>query len=672
MDAPLEIGSSGDGAAARARPASKSLARTPEALPEASPGALPGALACGLARAAEALLDDQAPDGHWCYELEADCTISAEYVLMMHFLGEVDEPLESRIAAFLREHQDAHDGWSLYPGGDLNVSASVKVYWALKLAGDDPQADHMRRAREAILARGGAARSNVFTRIALALFGEVPWRATPWVPVEIILAPRWFPFHLSRISFWSRTVMVPLSVLCTLRPRAANPRDVHVRELFDEPPERERSWFPVRSRLNRLFLAVERAARLLDPLVPGFVRRRALKHAEAWIVARANGVDGLGGIFPAMVNAYEALLLLGYPSDHPQVLRCREAIDRLLVERGETTYCRPCFSPVWDTALATLALQEAAAQAPLGAAAQGAIGRAVDWLLERQILDGEADWRDGRPDLAPGGWAFQYANPHYPDLDDTAAAVWALLGHDTDGCARAIDRGLDWLRGMQSRNGGFAAYDTDNTYTYLNEIPFADHGALLDPPTADVSARCAAVFSRRARAEDRHCLESVVEYLLREQEPDGAWYGRWGTNYIYGAWSVLSAVEGIDDPRLREAVERAAAWLKSVQRPDGSWGESNDTYGDPRRAGRGDVGTSAQTSWALLALMVAGESDASEVQRGIRWLLDHQRADGLWKDEGFNAPGFPRVFHLRYHGYARYFPVWALARYRRELTAVPR
>ena len=604
------------------------------------------------------ILARQRPDGCWQYELEADCTIPAEYILMLHYLGESDRLLESRLAEYLRRHQSRDGGWPLYPGGALDVSCSVKCYYALKLAGDRADAPHMARARAAILAHGGAARSNVFTRIALALFGELPWRGVPFLPVEIVLLPRWFPFHLGKVSYWSRTVMVPLSVLTTLKPRAANSRGVHVRELFVTPPEQEKHYFHQRSLLNRLLFLCEEALRHLEWMIPKRVRRRALQRAETWIVERRNGEGGLGAIFPAMVNAYEALALLGYPTGHPARRETRKAIDDLLVVSDHEAWCQPCVSPVWDTGLVCLALQEDR-DAPADATR-----RALDWLTSRQLLDEPGDWRDYRPALPGGGWAFQYRNDAYPDLDDTAVVARALhQSPDAAKFADAIDRATDWLCGMQSGNGGFAAFDADNDHQWLNQIPFADHGALLDPPTSDVSGRVLTLLSLLDRATDRVARERVTRFLLDEQTPEGAWFGRWGTNYIYGTWSVLVALRAAGMSADAPAVRRAVKWLKSVQQADGGWGEGNDSYLDPELRGRGARSGPAQTAWALLALMSAGEADNPAVARGVEYLLKTQTG-GEWPDARFNAPGFPRVFYLKYHGYSRYFPYWALVRYR--------
>jgi squalene-hopene/tetraprenyl-beta-curcumene cyclase len=615
-----------------------------------------------IQRASAALLSAQHDQGYWCFELEADCTIPAEYVLLMHYMNTVRVDLQAKIAAYIRARQLKEGGWPLYYGGPFDLSCSVKSYYALKLAGDDPQSEHMRRARAAVLSAGGAARCNVFTRITLALFAQVPWRAVPFIPVELILLPRWFPFNVGKVSYWSRTVMVPLLILCTFKPRARNPSGVGIRELFVTDPEQERNYFPVRSPLNHLFFTVDRIGRALEPLIPGFIRNRAVQRAKAWFVERLNGLGGLGAIFPAMVNAYEALDCLGHGRDDPAVQTARQAIDRLLVIGPDEAYCQPCFPPVWDTALACLALEESGGS-------EQAVAAARDWLQRQQLIDQPGDWRESRPRSRGGGWPFQFENAYYPDVDDSSVAAWALL-QAGDQYTTSIELALDWICAMQSRNGGFGAFDVDNTHYYLNEIPFADHGALLDPPTADVTARCATLLALSgARTPERaDALERCMAYLLKEQETSGAWFGRWGTNYIYGTWSALVALEAAGIPPSHSSVRRAVRWLKFVQRTDGGWGEDNGTYFRPQSAGEGCESTSFQTAWAMLGLMAAGEASSPEVQRGARYLMATQRTDGLWEEPWFTAPGFPRVFYLKYHGYSKYFPLWALARYR-NLTA---
>ncbi len=614
--------------------------------------------------AREALSGVQNERGYWLFELEADCTISAEYILMQHFLGEIDRPLETKIAAYLRARQAQHGGWPLYQGGELNISCTVKAYFALKLAGDSAQAPHMLRARAALLERGGAARANVFTRITLALFGQVPWRAVPYIPVEIMLLPRWFPFHLDKVSYWSRTVMVPLLILCTRRPRAKNPRNVDITELFTTPPDQERHYFRTPGGrsvlLARAFLVLDRCARRIDPLIPGAMRRRATRRAEAWILERLNGEDGLGAIFPAMVNAVEALTVLSYASEDPRLVAAKRALHKLLVIGAESAYCQPCVSPIWDTALATLALQDEGSPA-----ATAASDRALRWLQAQQLLEQPGDWQVNRPALPGGGWAFQFSNSFYPDLDDTAAIVWAMRrASDAERYSQPVDRALDWLVGMQSRNGGFASFDVDNVHYRLNHIPFADHGALLDPPTSDVTARVVTALATVGRPQDKQPLERAVAFLRQEQEADGSWFGRWGTNYIYGTWSVLTALAQARVRSSDEAVGRAVRWLCERQNSDGGWGESNDSYAQAPAERRPAASTSFQSAWALLGLIAAGQVHSDVVRHGIDYLLRTRNAHGLWTDPGFTAPGFPRVFYLKYHGYSAYFPLWALAAYR--------
>lgn len=633
--------------------------RSERALRFAPPLAEAGdALAGAVEEAAAALLALQREDGHWAFELEADATIPAEYILLQHYLGEIDAVDERRVGRYLREIQGEDGGWPLFHGGPLDLSATVKAYFALKAIGDPIDAPHMARARAAILARGGAARCNVFTRILLALFGAVPWRAVPVMPIEIMLLPRWFPFHLDKISYWSRTVIVPLLVLMAKKPRARNPRRIGLAELFAAPPASE-DWsrHQDHSPLGRVFAALDAALRWAEPHFPAGTRARAIAAAIAFVEERLNGDDGLGGIYPAIANTVMMYDCLGYPPGHPNVRIARSAVQKLLVVEDERAYCQPCLSPVWDTALACHALSEAGA-------GREAVQRGLDWLVERQILDLAGDWAAARPDLRPGGWAFQYANPHYPDLDDTAVVVLALDRHDAARYRHSIERATEWVVGMQSKNGGWGAFDADNVYYYLNHIPFADHGALLDPPTADVSARCVGMLAQLDRAGGRPIMQAGLDYLMREQEADGSWFGRWGTNYIYGTWSVLCALNAAGVDRTAPAIRRAIDWLLARQCADGGWGEDGASYFPGEAPGEGKASTASQTAWALLGLMAAGEVEHPAVERGIAFLVASQRPHGLWDEEWYTAVGFPRVFYLRYHGYRAYFPLWALARYR--------
>ncbi|SMF96373.1 squalene-hopene/tetraprenyl-beta-curcumene cyclase [Methylomagnum ishizawai] len=623
-----------------------------------------------IRRVKDHLLALQHEEGYWVFELEADCTIPSEYILMMHFMDELDADLQAKIAVYLRAHQQADGSYPLFTGGPGDMSCTVKVYYALKLAGDDIDAPHMKKAREWVLSQGGAAHSNVFTRIMLAMFEQVPWRAVPFIPVEIMLLPKWFPFHLDKVSYWSRTVMVPLFILCSHKVKARNPLKIGVRELFTVDPELERDYFShVKTPLGKAILALERVGFRMEPLIPKALRRKATQKALEWFVERLNGVDGLGAIFPAMVNAYEALDLLGYPPEHEHRRIAKESIDRLLVFKEDHAYCQPCVSPIWDTGLSSLALQ-AANQYDRDTHTEAAVQAGLRWLASKQLTDHPGDWRIRKPDVEGGGWAFQFDNTYYPDVDDSAVVAQAILQGNDGEYTEVLRRAGNWIAGMASENGGWGAFDADNTYYYLNNIPFADHGALLDPPTADVSGRCVMFLAsdKQRRAEFQPVIDAGIAYLRQEQEADGSWFGRWGTNYIYGTWSVLVGFEAAGVPKDDPAMRRAAAWLKSVQRPDGSWGEDNFTYHDPSadKRGRFEYSMAFHTALALLALMAAGEANAPEVAAGVDYLLRTQGEDGFWHDPYFNAPGFPKVFYLKYHGYDKFFPLWALARYRNE------
>lgn len=620
-----------------------------------------GAVLEGIIGEARAWLGDrQKDDGHWIFELEADATIPAEYILLNHYLGEIDAATEAKLAVYLRRIQGAHGGWPLFHDGDFNMSATVKAYYALKMVGDNVEAPHMRRAREAILARGGAAKANVFARIALAMFEQVPWRAVPLIRVEAMLLPRWSPFHVDKVSYWSRTVMVPLFVLATLKVRARNPRGVDIRELFVVPPERERRYNtnPTGHWLGEILLVLDRIGRLLEPLFPKSVEKKAIAKAMAFVHERLNGEDGLGGIFPAMANALMAFDALGYPRNHPDVLIVRKSIDNLLVARDSESYCQPCMSPVWDTGLALHAMLETGE-----AGGSASVDAAARWLRERQILDVKGDWISTRGHIRPGGWAFQYRNDHYPDVDDTAVVAMALHRANPEAHKESIARAAEWVEGMQSANGGWGAFDADNTHYFLQHIPFADHGALLDPPTADVSARCIGFLAQIGRGREHPVMVRALDYLRREQEADGSWFGRWGTNYIYGTWSALAAFNAAGEDMNAPHIRKAVHWLKSRQRTDGGWGEDCATYWNERK-NETKASTPSQTAWAVLGLMAAGETDSDAVARGIAYLAAAPREGGKWAETFYNAVGFPRVFYLSYHGYSAYFPLWALARYR--------
>jgi squalene-hopene/tetraprenyl-beta-curcumene cyclase len=628
----------------------------------------PVALEKSIASATEALLGYRQSDGHFVFELEADSTIPSEYVLLRHYLAEpVDSALEAKIANYLRRTQGAHGGWALVQDGAFDMSASVKSYFALKMIGDSVDAPHMVRARVAIRSRGGAARVNVFTRFLLAFYGVLTWRAVPVLPVEIMLLPMWSPFHLNKISYWARTTIVPLMVMAALKPVAKNPKGVGLDELFLQDPKsvgmtakaphQSWGWFA-------LFSTLDRILRVVEPLFPKKLRQRAIDAAIAFTNERLNGEDGLGAIYPPMANIVMMYEALGKGPDFPPRAITRRGIDKLLVIGEHEAYCQPCVSPVWDTALTCHALAEAGGDDAIEKMKQG-----LDWLKPKQVLDLKGDWAVKAPDVRPGGWAFQYNNAHYPDLDDTAVVVMAMDRSRRQTGSKeydqAISRGREWIEGLQSRDGGWAAFDVDNLEYYLNNIPFSDHGALLDPPTEDVTARCISMLAQLGEtAETSKTVADGIAYLRRTQLAEGSWYGRWGLNYIYGTWSVLCALNavGVDhqDPMMRKAVD----WLISIQNSDGGWGEDAVSYRLDYKGFEDAPSTSSQTAWALLGLMAAGEVENPAVVRGVEYLKATQGEKGLWDEARYTATGFPRVFYLRYHGYSKFFPLWALARYR--------
>lgn len=659
-------------------------------------------------KAASTLLSGQQPSGYWIFDLEADVTIPSEYVFLHRILN---KPLQPEMAERLRNYilgkQLRDGGWPLYDvDGFANLSTSVKAYLALKILGEDPKTVYMAKARSLILSLGGAASANVFTRIALAMLGQVPWHTPPAMPVEIILLPRWFFFHLSKMSYWSRTVVVPLLIIyekkpvCRLRPGEGIP------ELFISPPEELGTMDPfrwdrfVRGRWRKnAFILVDRLLKRIEPFMPRFVRDTALEQAEKWTLEHMGGSGGIGAIFPAMANALMALKALGYPEDHPDFVRGLKAVDDLIIHRfnpkpqdpkgssvfhinsgdsaapeveiqatpglaacGDFTTVQPCVSPVWDTCLTLSALMEAGISPE-----HNAIRNCVSWLFARQVFV-RGDWAKKVPNLEPGGWAFQFENVQYPDVDDTCSVVMALIR------ARAhvspvenrdrIEKAVNWVVGMQNKDGGWGAFDMDNDALYLNDIPFADHGALLDPSTADVTGRCIEMLGMLGHGPEYPPIARAIRYLRDTQEPDGSWFGRWGVNYIYGTWSVLCGLHMADEDMDQPYISNAVQWLKSRQNEDGGWGETCYSYFNPEMAGMGDS-TPSQTSWALMALIAAGQIRCRETLNGVRYLLDAQDDNGIWEEEHFTGTGFPKVFYLRYQGYSRYFPLWALAVYQR-------
>jgi squalene-hopene/tetraprenyl-beta-curcumene cyclase len=613
--------------------------------------------AIDLAR--DRLLSLQQPEGHWVGELEGDTILESEYVLLLAFLGEEQGERAGKAARYILAKQQPNGSWSNYPDGPFEISVSVKAYFALKLTGHDPSAPYMVRARQRILEHGGAARCNSFTKFYLALLGQIPYSACPSVPVELVLLPRWCYVNLYAMSSWTRTIVVPLALFSAFKPIRPLPEELGIRELFEEgtPPS------SLALRANGLswtsfFLGVDRAYKWIEPWL-GPVRRLAVWRAVAWMRERLEDSDGLGAIFPPMVYTVIVLRALGVADDDPEMVRARRQLDDLIIEEGDTIRLQPCFSPVWDTALALNALAETGAGTE-----ETPIRRAIDWLLTREVRR-KGDWSITNPRLQPGGWFFEYRNPHYPDTDDTAMVLMALARTGASSLPNvepAVQRGLAWLAAMQNGDGGWAAFDRDINREVLTKVPFADHNAMLDPSCPDITARvleALAGFGWNCRQAEVQC---ALVHLERTQDPRGCWPGRWGVNYLYGTWQVLVGLRAIGFDMSAPLVRQAVRWLESVQQPDGGWGETPASYDDPALAGQGPP-TASQTAWALLALLAAGEADSPAVRSGIEYLLATQRPDGGWDEEPFTGTGFPKVFYLKYHLYSLYFPLMALARY---------
>jgi squalene-hopene/tetraprenyl-beta-curcumene cyclase len=618
-----------------------------------------------IRRAQEYLLSLQHPEGYWLGELEADSTLTSEYIMLRHFLHRVDRERERKAANYLKAKQLPDGGWDLFPGGASEISATVKAYFALKLMGYSPDDAFMRRARENILAKGGVTKANVFTKIALALFGQYDWRGVPSMPVEIILFPRWFFFNLSEVSYWSRTVIVPLLILMDLKPVCEIPAAAGIDELYVPSRAGADLRFPRSERLftwKNFFVTLDTLLHGLEHWAPRPFRARARQQALTWLLTRM-GPGGLGGIYPAMANAVMALYTLGYSEDHPKMAEGLKEIELLGIEEADRFHLQPCLSPVWDTCLAVNALVESGLPPE-----HPALLTAATWLLQEQILR-RGDWQVKRPDLPAGGWPFQFRNDFYPDTDDSAVVLMALKKvalPDRADIREAIATGLEWFLGMQSRSGGWGSFDADNTRLLLNNIPFADHGALLDPPTEDLAGRGLEMLGTYGETLAHPRAARALDFVKRTQDPRGGWYGRWGANYIYGTWSVLRGLRTIGEDLGAPYVRRAVQWLESCQNVDGGWGETLQSYADPTLAGKGQS-IPSQTAWALLGLLAAGEARNPAVARGIEYLLETQRSDGSWDDPFWNATGFPRVFFLKYHLYPVYFPLWALGVYRTAL-----
>ena len=617
-------------------------------------------------RTQEYVLSIQHPLGYWIGELEADSTLTSEYLMLRRFLGRVDQNLERKAANYLRAKQLPDGGWDLFPGSPSDISATVKAYFALKLVGHGPDEPFMAKARENILAKGGVTKANVFTKITLALFGQYDWRGIPAMPIEIMLLPRQSYFNIYEVSYWSRTVIVPLCILMDLKPVCRIPEAARIDELYVPSRAEADLRFPLSDQLiswKNFFIGLDRLLPNLENWAPRPFRARARQRALAWTLTRM-GPGGLGGIYPAMANAVMALHTLGYSEDHPKMAEGWKEIELLGIEEADTFRMQPCLAPIWDTSLAMNALVESGLPGN-----HPALLNAAAWLVQGQILR-RGDWQVKRPNLPAGGWPFQFRNDFYPDTDDTAMVLMALKKvrlPDRADIRQVIKVGLGWFLGMQSESGGWGSFDADNTRFLLNHIPFADHGALLDPPTEDLAGRGLETLGTYGETAAHPEAARALAFIKETQCADGSWYGRWGVNYIYGTWSVLRGLQAIGENMNAPYVRRAVRWLEEHQNVDGGWGETLLSYADPALAGKGES-IPSQTAWALLGLLAAGEARSPAVARGIRYLVETQRPDGSWDDPRWNGTGFPRVFFLKYHLYPVYFPLWALGVYREALS----
>ena len=667
-----------------------------------------------IARTRDWLIKQQHEDGFWVGELEGDTILESEYILLLTWMGAATSTAVTRAAKYIERQQLPTGGWAIYPGGPLEVSASVKAYWAMKIAGHSADEELMIRAREAILAAGGAEKMNSFTRFYFALLGQISYDQCPAVPPELMLLPKWAPFNIYEMSAWSRTILVPLAIMWAFRPVKNLPPQWCVPELFVNSPSKlpmtmapaetldalkKKRWI----NWHRVFNTIDFGLKVLDKCHIRPFRKRSLKLATDWMLARFEDSDGLGAIFPPIIWSIIALRCLGYSEDSPEVQSQLSELKALVVSDEDSDHLQPCKSPVWDTAIVTIALRDAGLRPE-----HPTMSRAVDWLLSKECRR-PGDWAARGSNCEPSGWYFEFNNDFYPDVDDTCMVIMALARclptnlewdadflldqwspHEADRdvnavlAARhadsdvsaasqvetmkpilgAIHRGARWIFEMQSADGGWGAFDKDNTRELFTQVPFADHNAMIDPSSADLTSRMLEMFSYINVPADHPAIKRSLKYIWSEQDPEHCWYGRWGVNYLYGTWQCLVGLTRIGISLTDARIRKAANWLKSVQQPDGGWGETPRSYDDPSLKGKGPT-TASQTAWALLGLIAAGEGDSSSVRRGIKYLLEQQRSDGTWDEPWWTGTGFPKVFYLKYHLYRISFPLMALSRYAR-------
>jgi squalene-hopene/tetraprenyl-beta-curcumene cyclase len=629
-----------------------------------------------IGRTQSYLLSLQYPEGYWVAELKADATLPSDYILMMEFLGVDDPEKVKKLANFILSRQLEDGSWNIYPGGPGEISATVKAYTAFKLAGFSKDEPFMKKAREAVFKLGGVEHCNSFTKIYLALIGQYDWNATPSIPPELILFPKGFYFNVYEISSWSRAIVIPLSIIYAARPVKPVAPERGIEELFqDQLPKKMPLQKKPKLSWKNFFLLLDRSLKFFEksPIKP--FRKIALRRAASWMLERLEKSDGLGAIYPAMVNSVFALHCLGYANHHPLVSRALKQLEDLEVLENDALRLQPCFSPVWDTALSLVALTESGIDPH-----HPSLKKAAQWLLDKEVRH-PGDWKVKVPKTLPGGWYFEFQNEFYPDVDDTIMVLMALKRlHDQAGAwprhfileiESAMSRGLAWVRAMQNKDGGWSSFDKDNDRIIFTKIPFADHNAMLDPSTADITARVLEMFSAFGLDKKDPQARRAIEFLKREQEPDGSWYGRWGVNYIYGTWQVLKGLKMIGEDVNQDYCQKAVCWLQSVQNSDGGWGESCRSYDDPTQKAKGPS-TPSQTAWALMGLFAGGDLVSRGVQLGLEHLLKTQKLDGSWDEVPHTGTGFPRVFYIKYEYYKIYFPLFALSYYKRLLKIAAR
>jgi squalene-hopene/tetraprenyl-beta-curcumene cyclase len=636
-----------------------------------------------ILRSREFLLSQQQPEGFWCGELEADSMLEADYIFLHTLLESGDPARLKRACTEMMRYQNDDGSWSIYPGGPGNISLSVKCYFSAKLM-DIPAGDpRLVKCREWVLAHGGVVACNTFTKMYLCALGQYDYDAVPAIPPEIVLFPKWFYFNIYEISAWSRSILVPLAIIYAKKPFKKIPPEQAIDELFVGG----RANSILRLRRDRksilswrnFFIVLDRLMHWAEAVHLRPVRTIALRKAEKWMLERLEMTDGLGAIYPAMLNAIIALRCLGYSEDDPQVIRARDEFEKLGIEQPATAEIpeptfrmQPCASPVWDTAQVVYALGEAGVPRN-----DPRMIKAADWLLSKEVRH-TGDWAVKVRNTEPGGWYFEFNNEFYPDTDDTAQVLLALNRVDNPRERyqfQVAQRAIDWEFAMQCRNGGWGSFDKDNTKMIFQYIPFADHNAMLDPPTVDITGRILEMLASYGYTRDDKRVQKAIKFIMSEQEPDGSWFGRWGVNYIYGTFLVLRGLEAIGVDHLEPQVQQAAEWIRMVQNPDGGWGETCGSYDDPDTRGIGPS-TPSQTAWALLGLLSAGDDRSDSIAKGVRWLLTRQSPEGGW-DESIGAgvtrqalytgTGFPRVFYLAYHMYRNYFPLLALTGYKRAM-----